>query len=609
MRTHYCGELRAEHVATEVVLCGWAHAWRDHGGILFLDVRDRSGLAQVVCDPEQREVFDVARRVRDEYVLRARGRVRSRPEGTENPSLPSGAVEVLVENLEILNEARTPAFQVSETRTRVHSEKRLRHRYLDLRRPELLANLELRARIIHRIRDFLERRRFLEVETPLLTRSTPEGARDFLVPSRLQPGSCYALPQSPQLFKQLLMMGGIDRYFQIAHCFRDEALRADRQPEFTQLDLEAAFLEEQTLQELMEELFTGLFQAELEVALPRPFPRLSYDKALDDFGTDRPDLRNPLRLTNLTELFRDSSFRVFAGAANLEDGRVAALRLPGGASLSRSEIDAYTEMVRELGAQGLAYIKVEDAEAGRAGLQSPILKFLEDATLRQMLAECGARRGDLLFFGAGDNALVNATLGPLRDRLAADRELLEEGWRPLWIVDFPLLERNLEEDRWEALHHPFTAPLETDPEAVRRAPGNCRSRAYDLVVNGVELGGGSVRIHQPGMQRVVLELLGMDSASAESRFGFLLRGLESGCPPHCGIAFGIDRLVMLLAGADSIREVIAFPKTQAGICPLTEAPAPVTPRQLREVGLRAHQPPAPTPHKDSAKGNPASKTA
>ena len=591
------------------MLCGWAHAWRDHGGVLFLDLRDRSGMAQVVCDPSQREVFLKARQVRDEYVLRVRGRVRTRPEGTRNPALPSGAVEVLVEHLEILNEATTPAFQVSDPQASVQSEKRLRHRYLDLRRPAMLANLELRARVISRIRAFLEQRRFLEVETPFLTRSTPEGARDFLVPSRLRPGSCYALPQSPQLFKQLLMMGGVERYFQIARCFRDEALRADRQPEFTQLDIEVSFLEEQALREMMEVLYAEVFHAELGVELARPFPLLSYDEALARYGTDRPDLRNPLCLTEVSALFRDCAFRVFAEAARLPDGRVTLLRLPQGAVLSRGEIDGYTEMVRKRGARGLAYIKVEDPAAGRAGLQSPILKFLEDKAIAEMLKACAAQPGDLLFFGAGSAALVHATLGPLRDQLAVDRGLLEEDtWRPLWVVDFPLFEFKAEEDRWQSLHHPFTAPLEEDPEAVLRDPGSCKSRAYDLVLNGVELGGGSTRIHHSPMQRTILKVLGLDKAQAEAQFGFLLRGLESGCPPHCGIAFGIDRLIMLLSGADSIRDVIAFPKTQAGVCPLTEAPTPVAPTQLLEVGLTTRSAPRPQdanlPHASSTQDAP-----
>jgi aspartyl-tRNA synthetase len=589
MRTHYCGELNAAHLNTEVAVCGWVNRRRDHGGVIFIDLRDRSGLVQVVFDPDRPESFAIADRVRNEYVLRVRGRVRRRPEGTENPELATGEIEVLGHEVEVLNAARTPPFQLDEDD--VGEEHRLRHRYIDLRRPVMQRNLLLRARVTRGMRRFLDEHGFVDVETPMLTRATPEGARDFLVPSRLHPGSFYALPQSPQLFKQLLMMSGMDRYYQIVRCFRDEDLRADRQPEFTQLDVETSFMDEEGIMGLMEAMLRELFRDVLDVALPDPFPRMGYEEAMRRFGTDRPDLRIPLELVDLTDSMKAVEFKVFSGPANDPQGRVAVLRLPGGADLSRKEIDDYTAFVGRHGAKGLAYIKVNDRGRGREGLQSPILKFLPDAVVEDLLQRTGARTGDILFFGADKAAVVNEALGALRVRLGEDRGLVAEGWRPLWVVDFPMFEWDGREKRWAALHHPFTAPAVDDPAALEAAPGEARSRAYDVVLNGVEVGGGSIRIHRREMQEAVLRILGIDEETAQAQFGFLLRALDYGCPPHGGIAFGLDRLVMLMTGSRSIRDVMAFPKTQTAHCPLTEAPAPVTEAQLRELNLRIrHQP-------------------
>lgn len=584
MRTHYCGELTAAHLDAEVELAGWVHHRRDHGGVIFIDLRDREGVVQVVFDPDTPESFAVAERLRAEYVVRVAGRVRRRPEGTINPSLRTGEVEVLGRTLEILNVAETPPFQLDEAG--VQEDVRLRHRVIDLRRAVMQHNLRLRARVCAFLRRFLDARGFLEMETPVLTRATPEGARDYLVPSRTHRGRFFALPQSPQLFKQLLMMAGFDRYYQIARCFRDEDLRADRQPEFTQLDIETSFLDERAITGIVEEMIRELFREVLGVVLPDPFPRLTYAEAMRRFGTDRPDLRNPLELVEIGDLVRGVEFKVFARAAADPLGRVAALRAPGAAALTRKQIDDYTDYVTRLGAAGLAYIKVNDAAAGRAGLQSPILKFLPDEALARILERTGAASGDLLFFGADRQRVVNDTLGALRQRLGRDLGMVESGWRPLWVVEFPMFEWNEQTRRWEALHHPFTAPAVEDPAALAAAPGECRSRAYDMVLNGTELGGGSVRIHTRAMQEAVFGLLGIGEEEARERFGFLLDALRYGCPPHGGIAFGIDRLVMLMAGAASIRDVIAFPKTQTAACPLTGAPAPVPDEQLRELGLR-----------------------
>ena len=589
MRTHYCGELDTAHLDEEVAVCGWVNRRRDHGGVIFIDLRDRSGLVQVVFDPDRPEPFAVADRVRNEYVLRVRGRVRRRPEGTENPDLATGRIEVLGHEVEVLNAAQTPPFQLDEDD--VGEEHRLRHRYIDLRRPTMQRNLLMRARVTRAMRRFLDEHGFVDIETPMLTRATPEGARDFLVPSRLHPGAFYALPQSPQLFKQLLMMGGMDRYYQIVRCFRDEDLRADRQPEFTQLDVETSFMDEDGIMALMETMLRALFREVLEVELPDPFPRMAYDEAMRRFGTDRPDLRIPLELVDMTEAMRAVEFKVFAGPANDPRGRVAVLRLPGGAALSRKEIDDYTAFVGRYGAKGLAYIKVNDRGRGREGLQSPILKFLPDAVVESLLERTGAQTGDILFFGADRAAVVNEALGALRVRLGEDRGLVAEGWRALWVVDFPMFEWDAREKRWAALHHPFTAPAVEDPAALEAAPGEARSRAYDVVLNGVEVGGGSIRIHRSEMQEAVFRILGIDPETAEAQFGFLLRALRYGCPPHGGIAFGLDRLVMLMTGSRSIRDVMAFPKTQTAHCPLTDAPAPVTEAQLRELNLRIrHQP-------------------
>ncbi len=589
MRTHGCGELRERHIGETVTLCGWAQRRRDHGGVIFIDLRDRSGVVQLVFDPDARESFAVAERVRTEYVLRVSGRVRRRPEGTENPRLPTGAVEVVGETLEILNRAEPLPFQLDEED--VGEEVRLRYRYLDLRREAMRERLLLRARVTGTLRRFLDERGFVDVETPILTRATPEGARDYLVPSRVHPGSFYALPQSPQLFKQILMIGGLERYYQIARCFRDEDLRADRQPEFTQLDMEMSFVDEDDVMGLVEDMFRALFDRVLDVALPDPFPRMSYAEAMERYGTDRPDLRIPLELVEIADLVRESGFKVFAGPAQDPAGRVAVLRLPGGAELTRKEIDGYTEFVGRHGAKGLAWIKVQDPARGREGLQSPIVKFLDDAALAGILARTGAAAGDILFFGADRAEVVNEALGALRVRLGHDRGLVREGWRPLWVVDFPMFEWDADERRWVALHHPFTAPRVDDPARLADSPASVRSRAYDLVLNGTEVGGGSIRIHRPEMQEAVFALLGIGPEEAREKFGFLLDALRYGAPPHGGIAFGLDRLVMLMCGARSIREVIAFPKTQTAVCPLTRAPAPVSELQLRELNLRLRRVP------------------
>ena len=525
-------------------------------------------------------------------MLRIRGRVRARPKGTENTDLRSGRVEVLGLELEILNSAETPPFPL-DAHVDIHEETRLRYRYIDLRRPEMQARLRLRATVARHLRDYLDANGFMDVETPFLTKATPEGARDYLVPSRTHPGSFFALPQSPQLFKQLLMMGGIDRYYQIVRCFRDEDLRADRQPEFTQLDIETSFLDENAIMSLMETMIRDLYQDVLGVALPDPFPRMSYAEAMRRFGTDRPDLRVPLELVDLDDVMREVDFKVFSGPANDPASRVAALSVPGGGELSRKEIDDYTKFVAIYGAKGLAYVKVNDIAAGRDGLQSPILKFLPDGAISAILERTGAQNGDLIFFGADQAKVVNEALGALRVKLGTDRSLREGDWRPLWVVDFPMFGWNPDEKRYEALHHPFTAPS-GDLDAVRADPGNALSRAYDMVMNGSEIGGGSIRIHRREMQEAVFELLGIGADEAREKFGFLLDALRYGAPPHGGIAFGLDRLVMLMAGAGSIRDVMAFPKTQTAHCPLTDAPAPVAERQLRELNLRLRKQPGGT---------------
>lgn len=589
MRTQYCGDLRESHVGQAVTLAGWVHRRRDHGGVIFVDLRDRSGIVQVVFDPEAAEAFHAAEGVRSEYVLSVQGLVRPRPEGTANPEMATGQVEVLGQALTVLNRAETPPFQLDEED--VNEETRLRYRYVDLRRPEMQRRLRLRAAITRTLRRFLDEQDFIEVETPMLTRATPEGARDYLVPSRTHPGEFFALPQSPQLFKQLLMMGGTDRYYQVVRCFRDEDLRADRQPEFTQLDIETSFMDEAEITGLMERMVRELFTQVLEAPLPSPIPRMTYREAMARYGSDRPDLRNPLELTELTDLMRDVDFKVFAQAAADPRGRVAALRAPGGAALPRSQIDEYGRFVGVYGAKGLAYIKVNEKARGREGLQSPIVKFLSDAVLEAVLTRTGAEDGDVLFFGADRASVVNEALGALRLRVGEDLGLVEHGWRPLWVVDFPMFERDEKEGRWYATHHPFTAPKVDGPEEVGADPGNLLSRAYDLVLNGTEVGGGSIRIHREEMQKAVFQVLGIGEEEAKEKFGFLLTALRYGTPPHGGIAFGLDRLVMLMIGAPSIREVIAFPKTQTAACPLTSAPAPVEALQLRELGIRVLTPP------------------
>lgn len=587
MRTQYCGDLNSRHTGQEVVLCGWVQRRRDHGGVIFIDLRDREGLVQVVFDPDRAEVFARAEQVRSEYVLKITGCVRPRPEGTINPDLPTGEIEILGLDLEILNAAETPPIQLDSHAADASEELRLRYRYLDLRRPEMQSRLRTRSRVTQAMRRFLDARGFLDIETPILTKSTPEGARDYLVPSRTHPGEFFALPQSPQLFKQLLMMSGLDRYYQIARCFRDEDLRADRQPEFTQLDIEVSFMSEDELMALMEGMVRTLFSEVIGVELPDPFPRLTYAEAMRRFGSDRPDLRVPLELIDVADLMDGVDFQVFAGPAKDPEGRVVALRLPKGGELSRKEIDGYTKFVSIYGAKGLAYIKVNDwASKGREGLQSPILKFLPDATVEGIMARTGAVDGDLIFFGADKTKIVNESIGALRVKLGQDRGLLEGEWRPLWVVDFPMFEHDPANGRWVALHHPFTAPKDEQLGLLETDPGACLSRAYDMVLNGTELGGGSIRIHRDAVQRQVFKLLNISDEQAEDRFGFLLKALRFGCPPHGGIAFGLDRLVMLMTGAHSIRDVMAFPKTQTAACLLTDAPSAVDEAQLKELALR-----------------------
>jgi len=586
MRSHYCGHINESHIDQEVVLCGWMHRRRDHGGVIFIDLRDREGIAQVVYDPDTQESFATAERVRSEYVLKVKGKVRRRPQGTENPDMPTGMIEVLGLELEILNSSETPPFQLDIDDDDVSEEHRLRYRYIDLRRPQMLERVRIRAKIARVIREFLDNKGFLDIETPMLTKATPEGARDYLVPSRTHNGSFFALPQSPQIFKQLLMMSGMDRYYQIVRCFRDEDLRADRQPEFTQLDIETAFMSEDELMPLMEDLIRKVFQEVLQVSLPNPFPRISYAEAMSRYGSDKPDLRVALELIDVADVMKDVEFKVFSGPANDPNGRVAALRLPNGGELTRKEIDDYTKFVGIYGAKGLAYIKVNDVNAGRDGLQSPILKFLPDNAIKAIMERTGAQNNDLIFFGADKAKIVCEALGALRVKLGEDLGLMKSEWKPLWVVDFPMFEWDEKENRWISLHHPFTAPRESDIDKLESKPGECLSRAYDMVLNGSEIGGGSQRIFRNDVQKKVFGLLGISDEEAEQKFGFLLEALKFGCPPHGGIAFGLDRLVMLMTGANSIRDVMAFPKTQTAACLLTAAPSEVSEQQLRELGIR-----------------------
>lgn len=584
MRSHYCGELNASLIDTEVELSGWVNRRRDHGGVIFIDLRDRSGVAQIVFDPDRADIFAIAEHVRSEYVLRIKGRVRHRPEGTVNPDLPTGEVEVLGTDLEVLNASAVSPILVAEDEV-VGEDTRLKYRYVDLRRETMQKNLMLRARVASSVRRFLDDNGFLDIETPMLTKATPEGARDYLVPSRTHQHSFFALPQSPQIFKQLLMVSGFDRYYQIVKCFRDEDLRADRQPEFTQIDIETSFMDEDQIMGTMETMVSGLFKDVLDVDIPVPFERMDYATAMDLYGSDKPDLRIDLKLIEVGDLLTGTDFKVFSGPAKDPKGRVAALRVPGGNELTRKEIDGYTEFVGRYGAKGLAYIKCNDVAAGREGMQSPIVKFIDDDALAGILERTGAQDGDLIFFGADKARIVNDALGALRVKIGEDRDLIEGDWRFLWVVDWPMFEFDEDEKRWQALHHPFTAPS-CSAEALEADAENALSRAYDMVLNGVELGGGSVRIHEEAMQETVFRLLGISDEEASEKFGFLLEALKYGAPPHGGIAFGLDRMVMLMAGADSIREVIAFPKTQSAGCPLTDAPATVADRQLRELGLK-----------------------
>ena len=587
MRSHYCGQVDEALLDQTITLCGWVNRRRDHGGVIFIDLRDREGVVQVVFDPDRPDVFKNAERARNEYVLQVVAKVRRRPAGTENANLRSGQVEVLALDLNVLNTAETPPFQLDEEN--VGEETRLTYRYIDLRRPEMQRRMQTRAKVTGFLRRFLEDNGFLDIETPMLTKATPEGARDYLVPSRTHPGSFFALPQSPQLFKQLLMMSGMDRYYQFARCFRDEDLRADRQPEFTQLDIETSFMIDDAIMNLMESMMRATFKEILDVELPNPFPRMPYSEAMHRFGSDKPDMRIPLEFIEVSDLMADVEFKVFSAPAKDPNSRVVAMRLPKGGELSRKEIDDYTAFVGRYGAKGLAYIKVNDAAAGRDGLQSPILKFLPDATVEGIMQRTGAQTGDLIFFGADKARIVNDALGALRVKLGHDRGLVQGEWAALWVVDFPMFEWDEKENRWVALHHPFTSP-KGSPESLLANPGEALSIAYDMVLNGTEVGGGSVRIHNMEMQKSVFKLLGISDEEAQEKFGFLLNALKYGCPPHGGLAFGLDRLIMLMTGSQSIRDVMAFPKTQTAACPLTDAPAEVGAKQLRELNIRVQLP-------------------
>jgi len=588
MRSHFCGHLNEEHIDQQVQLTGWVNRRRDHGGVIFVDLRDREGLLQVVFDPDEPEMFNMAEQIRNEYVLQVNGKVRYRPEGTENPDLPTGKVEVLATKLVVLNKSETPPFQIDDTDT--SEEHRLHYRYIDLRRPEMQQRIMMRSKITRALRNYLDDKGFLDIETPILTKATPEGARDYLVPSRTHQGEFFALPQSPQLFKQLLMMSGMERYYQIVRCFRDEDLRADRQPEFTQLDIETSFLDEEKLMLMMEEMMRTLFASVLEEQLPNPFPRMTYAEAMQRYGSDKPDLRIDIELVEVADVLEEIEFKVFSGPAKDPASRVTALKVPQGNQLSRKQIDEYTKYVGIYGAKGLAYIKVNEIAAGREGLQSPIVKFIPDESLTAILERTGAEDGDLIFFGADKTKVVNEALGALRIKVAQDLGLVKHGWKPLWVVDFPMFEWDEKSDRWNALHHPFTAPNTTSTEELKGNPGESLSRAYDMILNGTELGGGSARIHDQDMQAAVFDILGIADDEAKEKFGFLLDALKYGCPPHAGIAFGLDRLVMLMSGASSIREVMAFPKTQSASCLLTGAPSEVSSAQMRELGIKMRTP-------------------
>ncbi|SFM67119.1 aspartyl-tRNA synthetase [Nitrosomonas nitrosa] len=584
MRTNYCGAINTHYLNQTVILCGWVHRRRDHGGVIFIDLRDREGIVQIVCDPENAATFHVAEKIRNEYVLKITGVVRHRPEGTVNLTIHTGEIEVLVNSIEILNPSLTPPFQMDEEN--LSEAIRLEHRYLDLRRPAMQKNLRLRHKVTMAVRSYLDQQGFIDVETPILTKSTPEGARDYLVPSRVNDGHFFALPQSPQLFKQLLMVSGFDRYYQITRCFRDEDLRADRQPEFTQIDIETSFLSENEIMALMEEMIRNLFRDAIGIDLPAPFPRLSHEEAMFKYGSDKPDLRIPLAFTELTDLMQDVPFQVFRDVAQKQGGRVAALCVPKGGELSRKEIDDYTHFVAIYGAKGLAYIKINSLEKGMEGLQSPILKFLPENVIKAIIERTGAQAGDLIFFGADKAKVVNDALGALRVKIGHDRKLVSSEWKPLWVVDFPMFEWDDEDNRWKALHHPFTSPAEGHEDLLATDPGKALSKAYDMVLNGVEIGGGSVRIHRQEVQTKVFQALNISDEEANEKFGFLLNALQYGAPPHGGIAFGLDRIVAMMSGTDSIRDVIAFPKTQRAQCLLTQAPSAVEEKQLRELHIR-----------------------
>jgi len=589
MRTHYCGLTSEAQMGQTVSLCGWVHRRRDHGGVIFIDLRDREGLVQVVCDPDRADMFKAAEAVRNEFCLRITGLVRARPAGTENTGLTSGKIEVLCHDLEVLNPSVTPPFQLDDDN--LSETTRLTHRVLDLRRPQMQHNLRLRYRVSMEVRKFLDANGFIDIETPMLTKSTPEGARDYLVPSRVNAGHFFALPQSPQLFKQLLMVSNFDRYYQITKCFRDEDLRADRQPEFTQIDCETSFMSEQEIRDLFEGMIRGVFKNVLNVDLPNPFPVMDFATAMALYGSDKPDMRVKLAFTELTDVMKDVDFKVFSGAANMDGGRVVALRVPGGGAMPRSEIDSYTQFVAIYGAKGLAYIKVNEKAKGRDGLQSPIVKNIHDTALTHILERTGAQDGDLIFFGADKAKVVNDAIGALRVKIGhsefgRQHGLFDESWRPLWVVDFPMFEYDEDENRWNALHHPFTAPKAGHEDFIDSAPGRAIAQAYDMVLNGWELGGGSVRIHRADVQSKVFQALNIGDEEARIKFGFLLDALQYGAPPHGGLAFGLDRLVTMMTGAESIRDVIAFPKTQRAQCLLTQAPSAVDEKQLRELHIR-----------------------
>ena len=583
MRSIYCGDVGAKEEGQEVTVAGWVHRRRDHGGVIFIDLRDREGLVQVVFNPERKEIFTEAERIRSEYVLSVKGMVRIRPDGTKNPNMKTGEIEIIASELKTLNDSLTPPFHHDENAS---EEVRLKYRYLDLRRESMLHNLRLRHQVTQALREFLDKNGFVDIETPMLTRATPEGARDYIVPSRTHQGKFFALPQSPQIFKQLLMMSGFDRYYQIVRCFRDEDLRADRQPEFTQLDIEMSFVDQQSVMNKMQDLIRYVFDRVMNISLPEVFPVMSYSEAMRRFGSDKPDLRIPMELVDLSDIMKEVEFKVFSGPAKDKDGRVAALAVPGGSSLSRKEIDDYTSFVARYGAKGLAYIKIEDISKKKDGMQSPILKFLPDEVIDELVNRVDINDGDIIFFGADKENIVNDALGALRVRIGKDLNLLEEGWQPLWVTDFPMFEKDKNSNNWTSLHHPFTAPSIDDALELENNPGKVLSKAYDMVLNGSEIGGGSIRIHNKKMQAKVFQLLNISDAEAQEKFGFLLQALEYGCPPHGGIAFGLDRIIMLLSGAESIRDVIAFPKTQTASCPLTDAPGEVSSEQLKETGIR-----------------------